>query len=661
MQIREIPHYFRVVWRHRVLPLAWRYGIALRDPLPGNQDLYRLFPRLDREEFAAEFSESIAPRLPFDMQTETELLREEMLQIFSAEEIVKQATAVRLHRFQLLEESERHLGGEIAWRRDYKSGVDWPQRPAHDFPLTQPGADVKYPWELSRCQWLNWLGMAYLLDESPEWARTYENLLSDWIKQNPVGIGVNWRMPMEVAIRAINWIYGWAFFAEAFEVSDEFRMSMLRMLLAHGSFLEYNLEYTRHPGNHLDANLAGLMALGVFFDDCKVGKRWQRKARAMLEREIRRQVYEDGVNYEKSSGYHRLVMECFTVALAFGRRGGIDFSLEYHERLASMARFCAAYTRPDGSTPNFGDMDNGRILRFRADEDFLYHGDNLHDTAQLLAQPQLAASVPKQSPDLLFAGGAQSGEFADSSEANLNNAPADVEALQYFRRGGYLVHRSATHHFMIDLGDYGMDGWGGHGHNDCLAFTLWLLGTELFCDSGTGVYTQDPALRNRLRGTQAHNTVAAGELEQVEFGGLWRIKQDGTNVKVVNLEGNPASLDLSAEHSGYLARRGFKHSRSVALCKFDKGGELTISDSIEGTDPGDARAWYHLHPDLIFSAAGEGVLECTLAQGRARIEAGQPIHLLDAPWSPAYGVVKQHKVFSLACPATLRLSWELTV
>ena len=52
---------------------------------------------------------------------------------------------------------------EINWYRDAKSGLDWPFEYCHSLNLADidRNSDVKFPWELSRLQWLMPLAQAW--------------------------------------------------------------------------------------------------------------------------------------------------------------------------------------------------------------------------------------------------------------------------------------------------------------------------------------------------------------------------------------------------------------------------------------------------------------------------------------------------------------------
>ena len=59
--------------------------------------------------------------------------------------------------------------------------------------------DIKVPWELSRFQHFTILGQAYILSKEEKYAQEFVNQVTDWIEHNPVGFGVNWACPMDVA------------------------------------------------------------------------------------------------------------------------------------------------------------------------------------------------------------------------------------------------------------------------------------------------------------------------------------------------------------------------------------------------------------------------------------------------------------------------------
>src|SRR5205823_3578168 len=186
--------------------------------------------------------------------------------------------------------------------------------------------------------------------------------VADWIAANPYAYGVNWACAMDVALRAVSWIWGFHFMADAPACRDErFRGSFLRTLFMHGEFIATHLERADVNGNHYLCDGVGLVFLGCFFRRARCARRWRALGRAIVEHEIFNQTTPDGVDFEQSTAYHRLVLEAFLTSYELLRRHDDPVPAPCWTRLERMCEFVQAYTKPDGRAPLIGDADDGRI------------------------------------------------------------------------------------------------------------------------------------------------------------------------------------------------------------------------------------------------------------------------------------------------------------
>ena len=187
--------------------------------------------------------------------------------------------------------------------------------------------------------------------------------LEEWIEANPYGETINWASPMEAALRILT--FTWLFHAlggsEAWR-DRGFRVLLLRTVYLHGDFVARNLELSDVNGNHLDADAAGIVFAGLFFGAGRAPARWAKTGWSLLLAELPRQVTPDGVDFEMSTAYHRLVTELFLLPALLRRRLDLPVPGWYLGRLEAMARFAAAYSRSDGSSPAWGDADDARAL-----------------------------------------------------------------------------------------------------------------------------------------------------------------------------------------------------------------------------------------------------------------------------------------------------------
>ena len=430
------------------------------------------------------------------------------------------------HEFDLLGSGPVTLGPSLPWHQDFKTGREWPVQFCKDIEyleLDKP-SDVKVPWELSRAQHVPLLGQAYWLTGDERYAREFVAMVDDWIAKNPLGYGVNWACAMDVALRAVSWIWGLYFFGASTACADPgFRRRLARSLYMHGEFVSRNLETSDINGNHYLSDAVGLVFLGVVFADTPDGQRWLAIGRRILSTEILAQVHEDGVDHEGSTPYHRLVLELFLTGFLLLERAGQGVAAEYWQRLERMLDFVAAYTKPDGTSPLIGDADDGRVQKLGQQD--------LNDHRYLLSicAARFRRGDHKRVAGQFFDEGFWiSGPEGAAAFDALPVAPVEPASAP-FPGGGFYVLRNRAAHLIVDCGEVGMRGRGGHGHNDILSFELALDGRNIVTDCGAFVYTASREWRNRFRSTAFHNTIEVDGEEVnrfVEPNALWQMRDD---------------------------------------------------------------------------------------------------------------------------------------
>src|SRR5262249_39100859 len=146
------------------------------------------------------------------------------------------------HRFQLLGLEEMNLGEHIDWHLDPETGRRWPQQHWIDISLQPPAAagDPKVIWELNRHQHLLWLGLAYCYNGDESYCNEFIYQIESWIEQNPYQIGVNWASVLEVAFRAINWMWALAFFINSPRFHNDNLIRIIKSLVQHFEAIMHN-------------------------------------------------------------------------------------------------------------------------------------------------------------------------------------------------------------------------------------------------------------------------------------------------------------------------------------------------------------------------------------------------------------------------------------
>lgn len=316
--------------------------------------------------------------------------------------------------------------------------------------------DIKIPWELSRFYHLFVLGSAYKKTGDKQYAQAFIDQINDWIDKNPFLLGPNWVCPMDVAIRALNWVWGFYFFRHCDDIAQEFWQRYTTTLYDHMIYLENNWEvYDSRTSNHYLSDLVGYYYLCYFFQQLPGMRKKALWCFNELMKECDHQIFGCGTSYESSTAYHALITEIFyhvhVLAQGFGHPLTEDFTEKFH----NMKIFINECTPYGGSLVHIGDDDSGKICY---------------------------PDIKKLINYTLFEGGHYYGEFGISLISTED------------------VHATLRHHAYKERQP------SGHFHNDYASITLSLKGIDVFVDPGSYVYTASAVWRNKFRSIKSHST-----------------------------------------------------------------------------------------------------------------------------------------------------------
>jgi hypothetical protein len=485
---------------------------------------------------------------------------------------------------------------EFDWHRDYRYGRQVEPGFAGSLNIrdTAVVSDIKYVWEPSRHQHLSALAFAGNGEQNaPHIVRS----LDSWLQANPYLSGVHWTSSLELAARIISWALLYPRIADHVASDENFRRRWLESIYLHLNRIAGKLSLYSSANNHLVGELVGLFVGASCFNFWPICSAWRAHARTLLEREIRLQVGEDGVNREQAMSYHLFTMELFLLAFAIGRNTGVSFSAEYAQRLRGMAEFLDAVATASGDLPWYGDSDDARGFVLSEDESSLQVVMQL--AGLLLAQPQWLRfrNQPTEAaralvPDLV---------------ANLDGAVAGSSApRELFPEAGLACVNSddSSVRLLMDFGPLGYGSTAGHGHADALS--VWLaIGHEYFLtDAGTYAYHSHPEWRAFFRGTAAHNTARIDGQNQSEIAGrfLWGSK---ANAHLVRFAESSGLVTIEAEHDGYTRLPDPVVHRRTVHFERSTGGVL-IEDTFQCQGQHQVELFFHMHEEASILAVVSG-------------------------------------------------------
>jgi hypothetical protein len=442
------------------------------------------------------------------------------------------ADAILRGEYPLFGYGSPHLGVNPDWHSDWVSGKTWPMEASqHIVVVRRDGSDVKAPWELSRLQFAPVVAQAHVLTGDASYREAVKNLLTDWVERNPVGVGVNWTIAMEAALRGVSLCLSmdllWPFTSE----EQPWLHQMTSSLWQHLRFIEAHNEFSfLLRSNHYLSNIVGLTTLSAYLG---LERRREKYGQA-VQQEILLQTYPDGGDREASTGYHFLVAQMALHSLRVQQRCRGSIAPDFEARVRLMFAWLAALADDAGKLPLLGDCDNGRVELLPDDID---QGER--HALRTSSFRKLASSVLQLPPK------------------------SEREDVKLLPDSGIAVLHSGQASVIFSAMPNGLRGKGSHTHCDKLSIVFRLGGDEVFCDSGSRCYTRSAELRNLYRSTRAHNTLAIDEADQntipTSNQSLFRC---GNEAKVSPIEVSGKSL--RASHTGY-ARLGAVHQRTVSL------------------------------------------------------------------------------------------------
>jgi hypothetical protein len=427
-------------------------------------------------------------------------------------EIVRLADEILRHRFPIFG-GILETGPQIRWRRDYvhptETGSSYFRRIPY-LDLARVG-DHKYIWELNRHQHLVVLAQAYRLTGRTAYLQEAQTQVIRWIAENPPLRGINWTSALEVAFRALSWV--WLDALAGASLPDDFRRPFSNALYLHGCYLERNLSIYFSPNTHLLGEAVALHTLGALYPEFLHSPRWQRLGSHLVEDQMKRQVRDDGSHFEQSTYYHIYALDMFRWHESLA-----ETPTQYKDKLRRMAEYLAALVGPGDTIPLIGDDDGGRL--------FYPYGER-------------SWPAPPENHSRLF---------PDSGTAIM--AAEDIQII-------------------VKAGGFG-PGSAGHSHSDVLSFVCRRGPNWWLVDSGTYSYL-DPEWRNRFRGSAAHNTIRIDGHDQATPAGPFRWA-GRPEVRILGCfsTNERDSLDAECRYSNFVHRRRFLFLKPDVLFVLDQ-------------------------------------------------------------------------------------------
>lgn len=435
----------------------------------------------------------------------------------------------------------------------YGDDIDWQYWPVKDNELR---------WQLHRMKWWVPMGKTYRATGDERYAAEWCAQYLDWIHKNPLAeyhkekacdwlhadnVYFAWR-PLETSDRLEFQIHQFLCFLPADAFDAEFLLAFLDNYHRHA---EHVMGHFSASGNHLLFEAQRLIFAGVFFPEFRDAASWRARGVEILNHEMGKQVYDDGMQYELDPHYHLESINIFFKALRMMDANGYrnEFPAEYLATVERMIEVHIACSFPDCTTPLFSD-------------------NRRHDTEMLRTiYRQWAEVFPENEAIRRLA-----------TEGHEGAAP-DYFSHAFRTSGFYVLRNGWDKNATVAIVKAGPPAF-WHNQPDNGTFELWSRGRNFLPDSGCYVYGGDKEvqqLRNWFRQTCVHNTLTLNNrnLEKSES-------------RLIQWRTEPGLTTLDLENPSY---EGLTHRRTMW---FVNEQFFVILDQAEGEAAGQVALHYHL-------------------------------------------------------------------
>ena len=122
---------------------------------------------------------------------------------------------------------------------------------------------------------------------------------------------MNWASTLEVAFRALSWIWVDHLIATADPAADDFRTELRQAIGEHAVYIDHYLSTYFAPNTHLLGEALALFFIGVLYPQFEMAQRWRDRGWQILLEQSARQVRADGFHFEQSVYYHVYALDMF--------------------------------------------------------------------------------------------------------------------------------------------------------------------------------------------------------------------------------------------------------------------------------------------------------------------------------------------------------------
>ena len=500
------------------------------------------------------------------------------------DDIENRANEILNHTFTFLSSIKFNLGSDYNWITNPETGYayDINKHWSNIIDISKEAGDIKYVWEKSRFTFIYDL-IRYDFHFKKDSSKFILNQIENFINKNPINQGPNYKCSQEISLRILNWTYAIFYYKKSEFLTNKLFSKIINSIYWQLKHVYNNINFSRISvrNNHAITETAMLYMSGFLFPFMDETKKWSRKGRKWLLKEINFQIYDDGSYLQFSHNYHRVVIQTLTWILKINQLHEITFPKSILDRIELSLNFLFQHMEEKtGWLPNYGNNDGALFFPFNGN-----HYRDFRPQLQALAY-LLGIELYKNNYEDIFWFG-----INPSQKNNADFKGVKRACLLDFPQGGFYGMRDNTL-TTIRCGSYK----DRPSQADALNLDIWCNGVNIIRDPGTYKYNTDDELLRFYNGTRGHNTLSIENRSQMTKGSrfIWFFWTKYARAKVNETQD---TYEFEGEIIGFREiGKNIKHTRKII--KYKNKNKWKIIDTTNYRGRESVLLHWNLNPEV---------------------------------------------------------------
>lgn len=347
-----------------------------------------------------------------------------------------------------------------------------------------PNGDDEWVYMRSRMGYFDGLILLYEETKDIKYIDKIKEIILDFISQHKKLKSEKSTRTLDSGIRIVN-ILRILIYLE--DKNLEYDKNILKHLSETCTYLFSNYISKYDQSNWGFIQMAGVYTFSIYFGENEKAK----KALKYLKMQLKTQILEDGLHWEKSLTYHYQMIIYLIFIIYVQKRKNIKSNLNFFKSyLNKMTKAAKKLHYPDKTQINFGDSDDNEIESILALSDYILSKESEYKLTDISSLFIKEAKVKKM-------------EVKKGLEESL------------FQQSGYYHIKNEDFSFST----YCTPMSSSHTHIDYLHFNYYNK-QKIFVDSGRYTYRESKQ-RKYLKSIKAHNSILIDDNEVSEIKGSW--------------------------------------------------------------------------------------------------------------------------------------------